>query len=126
MLVFGFKPHLPDKNKNRPQGRPFFLLERAKGYGTTVPLRNGTQPFGTVIAIPFQTGVSLDLRLKTVRRTLFNPRPLSGSNPIHPIKIKTATRTVFYFYWSGRRDLNPRHRPWQGRALPLSYTRNAE
>ena len=25
--------------------------------------------------------------------------------------------------WSGRRDLNPRHRPWQGRALPLSYTR---
>gem|GEM_PF-6038976 len=25
--------------------------------------------------------------------------------------------------WSGRRDLNPRHRPWQGRALPLSYFR---
>src|ERR1051326_4068602 len=26
-------------------------------------------------------------------------------------------------YWSGRRDSNPRPRPWQGRALPLSYTR---
>ena len=25
--------------------------------------------------------------------------------------------------WSGRRDLNPRLRPWQGRALPLSYSR---
>ena len=25
--------------------------------------------------------------------------------------------------WSGRRDSNPRPRPWQGRALPLSYTR---
>ena len=25
--------------------------------------------------------------------------------------------------WSGRRDLNPRHQPWQGCALPLSYTR---
>jgi hypothetical protein len=27
------------------------------------------------------------------------------------------------FVWSGRRDSNPRPRPWQGRALPLSYTR---
>ena len=25
--------------------------------------------------------------------------------------------------WSGRRDSNPRPRPWQGRALPLSYAR---
>ncbi len=25
--------------------------------------------------------------------------------------------------WSGRRDLNPRLRPWQGRTLPLSYSR---
>ena len=25
--------------------------------------------------------------------------------------------------WSGQRDLNPRHQPWQGCALPLSYTR---
>ncbi len=27
--------------------------------------------------------------------------------------------------WSGRRDLNSRLRPWQGRALPLSYSRVA-
>ena len=26
-------------------------------------------------------------------------------------------------YWSGRRDLNPRPSPWQGDALPLSYSR---
>src|SRR6266853_3370664 len=26
--------------------------------------------------------------------------------------------------WSGRRGSNPRHRPWQGRALPLSYSRS--
>ena len=26
-------------------------------------------------------------------------------------------------FWSGRRDLNSRLRPWQGRALPLSYSR---
>ena len=27
------------------------------------------------------------------------------------------------FRWSGRRDLNSRRRPWQGRTLPLSYSR---
>ncbi len=27
-------------------------------------------------------------------------------------------------HWSGRRGSNPRHRPWQGRALPLSYSRS--
>ena len=27
-------------------------------------------------------------------------------------------------HWSGRRDLNPRLRPWQGRTLPLSYSRS--
>src|SRR5260370_33501495 len=30
-----------------------------------------------------------------------------------------------YEIWSGRRDLNPRLRPWQGRTLPLSYSRSA-
>ena len=27
-------------------------------------------------------------------------------------------------FWSGRRDLNPRPSPWQGDALPLSYSRS--
>ena len=26
--------------------------------------------------------------------------------------------------WSGKRDLNPQHQPWQGCALPLSYSRS--
>ena len=26
--------------------------------------------------------------------------------------------------WSGKRDLNPRHQPWQGCTLPLSYSRS--
>ena len=35
-------------------------------------------------------------------------------------------KRAFYFeIWSGRRDLNPRLRPWQGRTLPLSYSRSA-
>src|SRR5581483_5270647 len=28
--------------------------------------------------------------------------------------------------WSGKRDLNPRPQPWQGCALPLSYSRSAK
>src|SRR5690606_25312859 len=28
--------------------------------------------------------------------------------------------------WSGKRDSNPRLRPWQGRTLPLSYARSPE
>ena len=28
-----------------------------------------------------------------------------------------------YWNWSGKRDSNPRLRPWQGRTLPLSYSR---
>ena len=28
-----------------------------------------------------------------------------------------------FFYWSGKRDSNSRLRPWQGRALPLNYSR---
>ena len=31
--------------------------------------------------------------------------------------------STFVKIWSGRRGSNPRPRPWQGRALPLSYTR---
>ena len=29
-------------------------------------------------------------------------------------------------YWSGKGDLNPRPSPWQGDALPLSYSRSFE
>ena len=35
----------------------------------------------------------------------------------------TCRTCMFAKTWSGRRDSNPRPRPWQGRALPLSYTR---
>ena len=32
-------------------------------------------------------------------------------------------KTVRSCVWSGKRDSNPRHPPWQGGALPLSYSR---
>src|SRR5690349_4648532 len=43
-------------------------------------------------------------------------RPAPGG-PLHEHANKARVK------WSGRRDSNPRPRPWQGRALPLSYTR---
>ncbi len=30
---------------------------------------------------------------------------------------------VVFLIWSGKRDSDPRHLPWQGSALPLSYSR---
>jgi hypothetical protein len=38
----------------------------------------------------------------------------------------TSSHLPNWKIWSGRRDSNPRPRPWQGRALPLSYTRIRE
>ena len=38
---------------------------------------------------------------------------------------KTPAQGGGWKLWSGRRDLNPRLRPWQGRTLPLSYSRSA-
>src|SRR6516162_5372845 len=34
------------------------------------------------------------------------------------------TRAPASKQWSGKRDSNPRPQPWQGCALPLSYSRN--
>src|SRR4051794_32581628 len=39
------------------------------------------------------------------------------------VKRRVYDATFEREIWSGRRDSNPRPRPWQGRALPLSYTR---
>ena len=36
--------------------------------------------------------------------------------PLYPLALSET-------FWSGRRDSNPRPQPWQGCALPLSYTR---
>lgn len=67
-------------------------MRTGEGIRLFEPLCNGTRPFDAVAIASCQTGVSLDLRFKTVHRKLFNPRPLSGSNLVHPQKIKTAPK----------------------------------
>jgi hypothetical protein len=44
-----------------------------------------------------------------------------------PPKVRTAQVREAHIIkvWSGKRDSNPRLRPWQGRTLPLSYSRSA-
>jgi hypothetical protein len=42
-----------------------------------------------------------------------------GSHP----KRKTPAAPGFAMFWSGKRDSNSRPQPWQGCALPLSYSR---
>ncbi len=58
--------------------------------------------------------------------TTWVPRPWNGIDyVIVPVGSQplTAAPWVGRADWSGRRDLNPRPSPWQGDALPLSYSR---
>jgi hypothetical protein len=46
------------------------------------------------------------------------PAPISRSQPFANFPSNFNS-----FFVSGKRDLNPRPSPWQGDALPLSYSR---
>jgi hypothetical protein len=56
--------------------------------------------------------------------------PFAGWGGVPDIKVASCGENVhrggrtIEKFWSGRRDLNPRLRPWQGRTLPLSYSRS--
>jgi hypothetical protein len=39
------------------------------------------------------------------------------------LKSRDHLISAFSFFWSGRRDSDPRLQPWQGCTLPLSYAR---
>ena len=56
-------------------------------------------------------------------------RRLKGKGKGERMQVDQLSPSSFRLYplriWSGRRDLNSRLRPWQGRALPLSYSRMA-
>ena len=38
-------------------------------------------------------------------------------------KRKQQVLNLLFSFWSGKRDSNSRHLPWQGNALPLSHSR---
>ena len=52
-------------------------------------------------------------------------RALSGPPPRRAASLQWTTFARHQSEgWSGKRDSNPRLRPWQGRTLPLSYSRS--
>jgi hypothetical protein len=51
-------------------------------------------------------------------------RELSGVEALRAsAKLASNLLGVWELAWSGKRGSNPRHPPWQGGALPLSYSR---
>src|SRR3712207_3385463 len=63
-------------------------------------------------------------------RRSIEARPPSRSPPLRaaPVPPPPEKQEAPWFprgplIWSGKRDLNPRPSPWQGDALPLSYSR---
>ncbi len=61
------------------------------------------------------------LRPESNRRTRLC-RPLHDHSATQPMNKKK--RLTVAFFWSGKRGSNSRPQPWQGCALPLSYSRN--
>ncbi len=51
-------------------------------------------------------------------------RPLAVTRQVQPFERGVALTDLADGRWSGKRDSNPRLRPWQGRTLPLSYSRS--
>ena len=64
---------------------------------------------------------------KPVRLALFDLR-VTDTVGRSVLKNDLGVEFDFFYFkgWSGKRDLNPRLRPWQGRTLPLSYSRSVE
>ena len=64
---------------------------------------------------------------KMVRQKCLTPQNhLEAATGFEPVNNGFADRRLTTWLrrlWSGKRDLNPRLRPWQGRTLPLSYSR---
>jgi hypothetical protein len=72
----------------------------------------------------WRRGSESNRRIKVLQTS---PLPLGYRAPVLLFGVrpkKFTCREAGDNFWSGRRDLNPRLRPWQGRTLPLSYSRS--
>src|SRR5215813_12857912 len=78
-------------------------LNRGSRFCRPLPYHLATAPVGTVCR-----------EIPAASRRSDNSARNSGSEP-------SSSRSEG---WSGKRDSNPRLRPWQGRTLPLSYSRS--
>ncbi len=53
----------------------------------------------------------------------FEPGNQGFADPRLTTWLWRQKNSALVYDWSGKRDSNPRHSPWQGDALPLSYSR---
>jgi hypothetical protein len=86
--------------------------------GHAHPARPGSE-IGKALHLVMRAGVPKIFRAAQNGRPKTTKPPCGGSS-------FTSSHLPNWKVWSGRRDSNPRPRPWQGRALPLSYTRIRE
>ena len=92
---------------------PGFCVRRVPGCQTIVP--HG----------PRSPANSLKALRGADAQTFCRPLPYHlGTAPYCRVEKASRPRGSSAEIWSGRRGSNPRHRPWQGRALPLSYSRS--
>lgn len=84
---------------------------------------------------PSASSVACTARSRSTLRASFGAGPHSRGGLRRPIlrprfgcpktqKPRRSAASQRSEIWSGRRDSNPRPQPWQGCALPLSYTRS--
>src|ERR1700689_4206449 len=71
-------------------------------------------------ALRLEARVRIELTIEVLQTSAL---PL-GYRARHHVQTKSTCGGWAARNWSGRRDLNPRLRPWQGRTLPLSYSRS--
>ena len=92
--------------KNLPLGC-FFLIEAGEGFAH------------------FNKLIPLFIRDHLIRRLILSnrDRTLCSGSLLSQQPIKKPAYWPVFLNWSGWRDSNPRHQPWQGCALPLSYAR---
>src|SRR5262245_22065082 len=72
--------------------------------------------------------ISLHPKRPTLRSHERRTRTIASTNAEPPTAATAHVRAAraaahSIKIWSGKRDSNPRLRPWQGRTLPLSYSR---
>ncbi len=97
------------------------------------PLKAGNQRGTEVRSLVSETdifNISSDCGIISAARADGSAAKAKYSRPHRPEQFGVRKQwcfpedSIFREIWSGRRDLNPRPQPWQGCALPLSYTRS--
>ena len=113
------KGHTPFENPGRGSNPSVALSEDWSGKGDLNPLRR--QPRPTPLCAVSRQGATPPRAFASLRSPRERGTPLSES-PVGRSNLSVA----LWEDWSGKGDLNPRPSPWQGDALPLSYSRSRE